>query len=95
MQQQNPVPQEQGNFSATHAHESIRLKSFPSPPQRIDQLVQLIEERLHLRLLVNALFASTGIPLLRIHVREIEQVERMVEKLTKGWLQRWAVLENR
>jgi very-short-patch-repair endonuclease len=43
---------------------------------------------------VNALFASTGIPLLRIHVREIEQVERMVQKLTQGWLQRWAALEN-
>lgn len=44
---------------------------------------------------VNTLFASTGLPLLRIHIREIEQVERMVEKLTRGWFQRWEQLEAR
>lgn len=41
---------------------------------------------------VNALFASTAIPLLRIHVREIEQVEQLVEKLTMAWFRRWESL---
>jgi hypothetical protein len=31
----------------------------------------------------------------RIHIREIEQVERLVEKLTQGWFHRWAALETR
>jgi very-short-patch-repair endonuclease len=42
---------------------------------------------------VNSLFASTGVPLLRIHVREVEQIERMVAKLTEGWMQRWQALQ--
>ncbi len=41
---------------------------------------------------VNALFASTGIPLLRIHVNEIHQVETLVDKLTFAWQHRWAAL---
>lgn len=44
---------------------------------------------------VNALFAATGIPLLRIHVREVEQVEKLVETLTRGWMQRWSALMER
>lgn len=34
---------------------------------------------------VNALFASTGVPLLRIHVSEIDQLEQLVHKLNKAW----------
>ncbi len=41
---------------------------------------------------VNSLFASTGIPLLRIHVKEIDQIEALVEKLTLAWQRRWAAL---
>ena len=60
----------------------------------LDDDSHLRKDRQERDMFVNALFASTGLPLLRIHVREIEQVERMVEKLTKGWMQRWAALEN-
>lgn len=42
---------------------------------------------------VNALFASAGIPLIRIHVREVEQIERLVAKLTHAWHHRWKMLE--
>jgi very-short-patch-repair endonuclease len=42
---------------------------------------------------VNALFASTGIPLLRIHVREVEQIETLVKKLSYAWQHRWKALE--
>lgn len=37
---------------------------------------------------VNALFASTSIPLLRIHVREIGHIEQLVEKLSAAWFRR-------
>jgi hypothetical protein len=36
----------------------------------------------------NRLFAHVGIPLVRIHVTEMTQVEQMVEKLTVAWLRR-------
>ncbi|MBK8091035.1 MAG: DUF2726 domain-containing protein [Verrucomicrobiaceae bacterium] len=42
---------------------------------------------------VNALFALTNIPLLRIHVREVDRVEQLVETLSRGWLRRWQTLE--
>lgn len=42
---------------------------------------------------VNNLFASTGIPLLRIHVREIDRIERLVEQLTEAWYRRCAALQ--
>lgn len=38
---------------------------------------------------VNNLFASTGIPLLRIDVSEIHHLESLVAKLTQGWSRRW------
>ena len=42
---------------------------------------------------VNALFASTGVPLLRIHVNELEQMEALVQKLSTAWERRWVALE--
>ena len=42
---------------------------------------------------VNSLFASTGIPLIRIHVREVEQLETLVAKLSHAWLHRSKYLE--
>jgi hypothetical protein len=41
---------------------------------------------------VNELFASTGIPLLRIHVTELHQMERLVVTLTQAWQKRSAGL---
>lgn len=43
---------------------------------------------------VNAVFAQAGIPLLRIHVAELDQVERLVEKLSTAWVTRWQRLET-
>lgn len=42
---------------------------------------------------VNLLFASTGVPLLRLPVQELGQLERLVEELTKAWNHRWKTLE--
>jgi len=42
---------------------------------------------------VNLLFASTGVPLLRLPVQELGQLERLVEELTKAWNRRWKTLE--
>lgn len=42
---------------------------------------------------VNLLFASTGVPLLRLPVHELDQLERLVEELTKAWHRRWQTLE--
>ena len=43
---------------------------------------------------VNELFACTNIPLIRIHVSEVEQVEALVEKLTLAWRRRTLALER-
>ena len=42
---------------------------------------------------VNLLFASTGVPLLRLPVQELDQMERLVEELTRAWNRRWKTLE--
>ena len=42
---------------------------------------------------VNNLFAATGIPLIRIHVREVEQLETLVAKLSHAWRHRSKYLE--
>ena len=42
---------------------------------------------------VNNLFASTGVPLLRLPVQELDQLERLIEELTRAWLHRWKTLE--
>lgn len=42
---------------------------------------------------VNLLFASTGVPLLRLPVQEFDQLERLVEELTRAWNHRWKTLE--
>lgn len=42
---------------------------------------------------VNELFAYTGVPLLRIHVREVEQLETLAAKLSHAWLHRSKYLE--
>lgn len=44
-------------------------------------------------MLVNAIFAQVGIPLLRIHVTEVERIETLVEKLSLAWQQRWQRLQ--
>lgn len=38
---------------------------------------------------VNAVFAQTGIPLVRIHVAEVERMDLLVEKLSQAWVHRW------
>ncbi len=43
---------------------------------------------------VNDLFASVGIPLIRIHVSEVDQIEMLVAKLAQAWHHRWSVLEG-
>lgn len=43
---------------------------------------------------MNELFASTGIPLLRIHVREVNQVEKLIHTLTQAWYHRWTTLAH-
>ena len=43
---------------------------------------------------VNELFACTGIPLIRIHVCEVEEMEALVEKLSLAWRRRWHILES-
>jgi hypothetical protein len=43
---------------------------------------------------VNAVFAQVGIPLVRIHVSEMERLEQIVEKLSLAWTTRWKRLEN-
>ncbi len=44
---------------------------------------------------VNAVFAQVGIPLLRIHVSEVEKMDQLVEKLSLAWTSRWRRLEAR
>lgn len=41
---------------------------------------------------VNELFASSGVPLLRIHVSEIDRLEHLVQILSHAWQQRWTNL---
>ena len=43
---------------------------------------------------VNAVFAQVGIPLIRIHVNEMEKLEQIVEKLSLAWITRWHRLES-
>jgi len=42
---------------------------------------------------VNAVFAQAGIPLVRLHVSEMERLEQIVEKLSHAWTLRWQRLE--
>ncbi len=42
---------------------------------------------------VNMLFASTGVPLLRLPVEELDHLEKLVSELTKAWHHRWKMLE--
>ena len=44
------------------------------------------------RLLVNDVLLATGVPLLQVHARELNQVETLVHKLTAAWLQRSVAL---
>jgi very-short-patch-repair endonuclease len=43
---------------------------------------------------VNKLFASVGLPLIRIHVSEVDQIEKLVENLTQAWHHRWNLLQG-
>ena len=58
----------------------------------LDDASHELKARKERDMFVNALFASTGIPLLRIHVKEIDHIEALVEKLTLAWQRRWAAL---
>ncbi|WP_395750945.1 DUF2726 domain-containing protein [Prosthecobacter sp.] len=42
---------------------------------------------------VNQLFASTGVPLLRLPVHELDRLEHLVAELTKAWNRRSKTLE--
>ncbi|MCB1277896.1 DUF2726 domain-containing protein [Prosthecobacter sp.] len=42
----------------------------------------------------NELFAATGVPLLRLPVYELGQLEELVATLTRAWNHRWAILET-
>jgi hypothetical protein len=42
---------------------------------------------------VNLLFASTGVPLLRLPVEELDHLEPLVEELTRAWYHRCGLLE--
>lgn len=42
---------------------------------------------------VNKLFASTGVPLLRLPVSELDHLEQLVAQLTAAWHRRWQTLE--
>lgn len=42
---------------------------------------------------VNQLFASTGVPLLRLPVQELDDLEKLVSELSKAWHRRWKTLE--
>lgn len=42
---------------------------------------------------VNNLFASTGVPLLRLPVHEFDKLERLIEELTTAWNRRRKTLE--
>jgi len=42
---------------------------------------------------VNSLFASVGLPLIRIHVREMDQIEALLENLSRAWVSRWKTLD--
>lgn len=46
------------------------------------------------RMLVTDVFLSLRLPLLRIHVREIEQIETLMHKLTTAWMERLEALNN-
>lgn len=43
-------------------------------------------------MLVNAIFAQVSIPLVRIHVSEVQMLEALVEKLSQAWTHRLQVL---
>ncbi|SKA75707.1 Protein of unknown function [Prosthecobacter debontii] len=45
-------------------------------------------------MLVNAIFAQVGIPLVRIHCSEVQQVDQLVQKLSHAWQHRWQLLEK-
>jgi hypothetical protein len=42
---------------------------------------------------VNNLFASTGVPLLRLPVGDLDNLEKLVAELTRAWHRRWKTLE--
>ncbi|WP_395747747.1 DUF2726 domain-containing protein [Prosthecobacter sp.] len=44
------------------------------------------------RQLVNDIFLTVGIPLLRVHMKEINQIETLLHKLSAAWTQRVATL---
>lgn len=51
-------------------------------------------ERRKRDMFVNALFASTGVPLVRIHVRDMGKLEELVAQLTRAWEHRWQLLQE-
>lgn len=51
-------------------------------------------ERFDRDIFVNELFASASVPLLRLPVDELDQLEKLIETLTHAWKHRWALLET-
>jgi len=60
----------------------------------LDDASHATKERRTRDMFVNNLFASTGVPLLRLPVQELDQLERLVEELTRAWHYRWSLLET-
>jgi hypothetical protein len=60
----------------------------------LDDLSHQRADRKERDMFVNRLFASTGVPLLRLPVQELDHLERLVEELTKAWHRRWKTLET-
>lgn len=50
-------------------------------------------ERFKGDMIKNNVFAATGLPLLRLPVEEMHQLESIVAELTHAWHHRWALLE--
>ena len=51
-----------------------------------------LQRKMRDRLLVNDVLLATGVPLLQVHARELNQVETLVHKLSAAWQQRVAAL---
>lgn len=58
----------------------------------LDDLTHQRKEVKERDMLVNAIFAQVGIPLVRIHCSEVERLDLLVEKLSQAWQHRWQLL---
>ncbi|MCB1278537.1 DUF2726 domain-containing protein [Prosthecobacter sp.] len=59
-----------------------------------DNSAEKSSRRMRDRKLVNDVLQSTGVPLVHVHAKEIDQIDTLVHKLTAAWHQRAAALET-